>query len=475
MNIQDNSPELPAQNDVSNDTQQTQRWLLVLISTTMLLLVVGIVIGVFAFRTVLRPGQQQRVIQILPFMERLLPSNPGAGLALPTPLATYATGVSPSQLLTPMHTTETPDAAVILASPTPTVLQYVQSTEPSPTFASTPTQVPTPTLPPPTITVEPTSLTPSTAYLTGFRYVTQTWNNCGPATITMALSYFGWQEGMEFAASILKPDDEDKNVTSIEMTAFVNDQSGVRALWRMGGTEDLLKSFLANGFPVVIAIGFAPEGYDWLGHYRLLVGYDDSQGVFFAYDSYLGNGDNGNGITVPYGELDADWRQFNRKFIVLYRPGEEIRLRDLLGEWVEPARAAELALERAQEETRVTPQDGFAWFNAGTSLVALGRYDEAALAYDQSRRFSLPWRMLWYQFGPFEAYFNVGRYSDLEALVTANLNNGGQYIEETYYWQGQLYITQGLISAATDAFERSLQINPNFVAARNALSSLTGS
>lgn len=463
------------QSDVSNDIQHTPRWLLVLIGTTTLLLVVGIVIGIFAFRTALRPGQQQRVIQMLPFMESLLPTNPGAGLALPTPLATYATGVSPAQLLTPMYATETPEATVVLASPASPVLQYVQSTEPSPTFASAQTQVPTPTLPPPPITLEPTSSTPSTAYLTGFRYVTQTWNNCGPATITMALSYFGWQEGMEFAASVLKPDDEDKNVTSIEMTAFVNDQSGVRALWRMGGTQDLLKSFLANGLPVVIAIGFAPEGYDWLGHYRLLVGYDDAQGVFFAYDSYLGNGDNGNGITVPYGELDADWRQFNRKFIVLYRPGQEIRLRNLLGEWVEPARAAELALERAQEETRVTPQDGFAWFNAGTALVALGRYDEAALAYDQSRRFNLPWRMLWYQFGPFEAYFNVGRYSDLEALVTTNLINGGQYIEETYYWQGQLYITQGQSSAAADAFERSLRINPNFVAAQDALSSLTGS
>jgi len=127
LNIQDNGSEFVTQSDVSNDIQHTPRWLLVLIGTTTLLLVVGIVIGIFAFRTALRPGQQQRVIQMLPFMESLLPTNPGAGsllptnpgagLALPTPLATYATGVSPAQLLTPMYATETPEATVVLASP----------------------------------------------------------------------------------------------------------------------------------------------------------------------------------------------------------------------------------------------------------------------------------------------------------------------------------------------------------------------
>ena len=47
------------------------------------------------------------------------------------------------------------------------------------------------------------------------------------------------------------------------------------------------------------------------------------------------------------------------------------------------------------------------------ALQDLERYDEAAVAYDQSRRVGvLPWRITWYQHGIFEAYFNTQRYSD---------------------------------------------------------------
>ena len=455
------------------EIQPPPRWLMVLVGGGFLLLIVGTLGSIFVFRDVLRPGQQQRVINMAPFMEAFLPPNPGAGLALPTPLPTYSNGVSPDDLLSVALVTPTPEVTVSIPSPSPTISVILSTATPTPTLTATETPTPTSTLPEASTTLQPASTPlPPTAYLNGFRYVRQTWNNCGPATITMGLSYFGWQEGQEFAASVLKPDDEDKNVTSLEMTSFVNERSGVWAISRMGGTLDLIKAFIANGYPVIIAIGFMPEGYDWLGHYRLLVGYDDYQGVFFAYDSYLGTGDNGNGIAIPYDEADSDWRQFNRKFIVLYRPEEEQWLRSLLGDWADPARAGEFALQTARDEARANPQDGFAWFNMGTSLVALGRYDEAAVAYDQSRRFSLPWRMMWYQFGPYEAYFNVGRYDDLMALIAANLNNGGQYIEETFYWQGQLYVAQGQFPEAETAFEQALRINPNFAAAQEALSTL---
>lgn len=455
------------------EIQPPPRWLMVLVSGGFLVLILGTLGSFFLFRDVLRPGQQQRVIDILPFMEAFLPQNPGAGLALPTPLPTFSSELSPDDLLNVVLVTPTPEVIVVLPSPTANISGVLSTATPTMPPAATETLAPTATLSEVSNTLQPTSIPiPLTAYLNGFRYIRQTWNNCGPATITMGLSYFGWEEGQEFAASVLKPDDEDKNVTSSEMISFVNERSGVRAISRMGGTLDLIKTFIANGFPVIIGIGFMPEGYDWLGHYRLLVGYDDYQGVFFAYDSYLGTGDNENGIAIPYDETDSDWRQFNRKFIVLYLQEQEQWLRTLLGDWDDPARAAEFALQTARDEARTNPQDGFAWFNMGTSLVALDRYDEAAVAYDQSRRFSLPWRMMWYQFGPYEAYFNVGRYDDLMALIAANLNNGGQYVEETFYWQGQVYAVRGQVAEAETAFEQALRINPYFAAAQEALSIL---
>src|SRR5690606_2020995 len=114
----------------------------------------------------------------------------------------------------------------------------------------------------------------------------QTWNNCGPATITTALSYFGWVQDQEYAKDFLRYNREDKNVSPEELTNFVNEQSQAEALTRSGGNLDLLKSLISAGFPVVIERGMQFEGYDWLGHYQALVAYDDGQGVFYAYDSF---------------------------------------------------------------------------------------------------------------------------------------------------------------------------------------------
>ncbi len=103
----------------------------------------------------------------------------------------------------------------------------------------------------------------------------------------------------------------------------------------------------------------------------------------------------------------------------------------------------------------------FTWFNLGTSLNLLGDYAGAAAAYDQARLAGLPWRMLWYQTGPYRAYFNVGRYQDVVDLATVTLNNMDN-LEESYYWRGLAYQAQGRPDAAVADWKKSLQYNPNF-------------
>lgn len=154
------------------------------------------------------------------------------------------------------------------------------------------------------------------------------------------------------------------------------------------------------------------------------------------------------------------------------RPDRETNLLALLGEHADANQSAELAFEVSQEEARINPSNGFSWFNMGSSLVTLERYEEAASAFDRATQAGLPWRMLWYQFEPYEAYFNVGRYSDVLIMVQANLNNGGQYVEETYYWQGRVFIAQGQITEARTALRNALSINPNYEDAQIALNEL---
>jgi hypothetical protein len=447
-----------------------------------LLILVGVPLGITLYQNNLPPRYQAELITPLPFLSAFLPPTPQGG-TIPTVAATPG-GRSAQDLLLGLGGTPTQQATPTLQPPTPTIQPSATLAQPSPAISPTMqaasiTPSPTQALPSPTqtpqVTTAPTQAAynlPVSHYNGGFRYFRQTWNNCGPANIAQALSYYGWQGSQEEAASFLKPDREDKNVSPSELVRFVNSQTSVRALTRIGGSLSMMKAFIAAGFPVVVEVGGALyEGEDWIGHYRTLVGYDDLNGVFLVFDSWLGNGD-GSGIAVSYAEMDATWQPFSRVFIVVYEPQREPEVVSILGELATVARANELALETAREEARANPQNGFAWFNIGTALTRLGRYSEAGLAFDEANRFRLPFRMIWYQFYPFEAYYNEGRYSDVMALVNSNLNSGGVYLEETHYWRGRILQAEGDIAGARAAFQRALRLNSRYAEAQEALNQL---
>lgn len=466
------------------------KWLLWGVVGIFVLAIIGGVAGIYVFRDVLRPGQQQRIIDALPFMRSFMRPTPVGG-TIPTPSGGSAEGRSPLDLLNATIAVNTPTGvptATIAANVPATATSAPTSTsEPATsTIEATPEPPPTNTAPTqPTLTPASgaqnsagqqsvsTSSRPRAWNNTGFVWERQTWNNCGPTNVTMALSYYGWREDQTYAAERLKPEREDKNVTPQELVAFVNEQSQVNALSRIGGDTELLRRLIAAEFPVIVESGAMFEGYDWVGHYETLVGYDDTQGVFYVYDSFRGSGVGGQGITVPYDEFDQNWRAFNRVFIVVYLPGREAELSAILGDLADPALAAENAFAVAQEEARANPRDPFAWFNMGTALTRLERYDEAANAFDGALRAGgLPWRMFWYQFGIYEAYLEMERYDDVLALVQSNLNNGGQWVEETHYWQGRVLEAQGDTAGARAAYQRALNINPGYAQATTALEGL---
>jgi tetratricopeptide (TPR) repeat protein len=280
--------------------------------------------------------------------------------------------------------------------------------------------------------------------------------------MTMALSYYGWADNQYTAANWMKPHKEDKNVSPWQMVRFVNDFTGLKSLYRYGGTTTLLKRLLAADFPVVIEESIQPGTEGWMGHYVLLVGYDDYSQEFVTYDSYLGQD-----RRSAYLKLDDTWRHFNRIFMVIYEPSRELELRQALGEYVDPVYGYRIALETARYEAQRSRDDKWAWFNMGTAYVQMGEYENAAYAYDEAFRLGLPFRMLWYQFGPYEAYFHTGRYSDVLARATQSKNTT-PYVEESYYWAGMAYAAQGDRSNAISKFDEALRFNRNFYPAQEA-------
>lgn len=324
---------------------------------------------------------------------------------------------------------------------------------------------------------EPVSYPPDYS-LFGVEHIYQDWNNCGPATLSMALTYYTDATiDQHIAANWLKPNYEDKNVSPWQMAAYVNTQLGgnLRAIVRQGGELNLLKTLIANNFPVLIEEGYNPPELNqgWMGHYLMMSGYDDAAGHFITQDSY-----EGPNLPYTYDHINEFWRNFNRLYLVVYPVEREAELMALLGSDADERQNWVNALEEARAEAVANPEDPFAWFNMGTSFVGLEMYSEAAVAFDQARNVGegLPWRMMWYQFGPFEAYLATGRYQDVIDLARANLDDGGgQYVEETYYYAGLARAAMGETERAISNLDGAISFNPNFTPAREAKAELQGS
>jgi tetratricopeptide (TPR) repeat protein len=332
------------------------------------------------------------------------------------------------------------------------------------------------------ITATPTQVpVPETARLTGIDHRFQTWNNCGPATMSMALTYFDVYHTQDQTASVLKPDPEDRNVSPEEMAAYVRNQTDYEAISRANGDLYKLRRLLSNDIPVIIELGIDPPGdyawMGWYGHYLLLVAYDDNSETVWVYDSWFGTsevpGENADtqGREISYEELDQYWRHFNRNYIALYRPEQEEVVDEVIGAHMDDNAMWEDARQTVLRELNDEPENAFLWFNLGTVYNALGDYERAASAFDQARTIGLPWRMLWYQFGPYEAYYQVGRYDDVIVLADVTLQDR-PYFEESFYYKGLAQAELGDVDEARRNLERAVNFNPNFTPAADALREL---
>ncbi len=368
----------------------------------------------------------------------------------------------------------------VAAAPTPT-LPPTDPPQPSPTAAALDFSTPVPTETPLAVADASAAVAaaapaavgavPLASRLGGFRLISQTWNNCAPATLAMGLNFWGWEATQAVVARVLRPDPNDKSVSVDQMVAFVNDEvPGLRAVTRHAGSIALIKRLIVSGYPVIIRTSFAPDGLDWMGHYRLIVGYDDAEGTFQVFDSYLGAG-SGEGLTMSYDAVDRDWQHFNRQYIVIYPENQEAHLAGLLGDDWDPKLNAQHALRTAQIEAQMDRVNPFAWFNLGTGFVLNGQYEEATRAYDEARNLGLPWRMLWYQFGPFEAYLHANRLDDVIVLARTNAASARE-VEETYYYWGLALAQRGEYAEAERKFRQAIAINRNFAPAHAALQEL---
>ena len=360
--------------------------------------------------------------------------------------------------------TSTPTQFLLVSPSSSISASVVSSNTPLPSATSTPSPTPIPTK----------------TLLTGIVHEYQKFNNCGPANLAMTLSYWGWQGDQRDTRLFLRPnlDVDDKNVMPEEMVRFVETQTNFRAITRLGGDLELLKRLIAAGFPVLIEMGHHPPDDWWMGHFLVINGYDDEVGFFTAQDSLIQPD-----MPVLYNDLSTRWwRDFNYVYLVVYPVEKEAEISSILGPQLDQAYNYQYAAEKARTEIPIlTDRDQFfAWFNLGSSLVGLGDYTGAAQAYDQAfvlyqslSEEQRPYRLMWYQIGPYLAYYHTARYQDVINLANTTFSWVGQpVLEESYYWRGKAYEAIGKLNLAIADYRKAALLNPNYLPPRQELERL---
>jgi len=307
------------------------------------------------------------------------------------------------------------------------------------------------------------------ALVENMQQVYQTFNNCGPATLSMILSFYGKNVSQKELGDVMRPYqnpqgyNDDKTIFTSEFVDWAK-KYDLEAVGRVNGDIDLLKKFTANGIPVVVKTWLHP-GED-IGHFRLVTGFDENKKAIIQSDSY-----EGPNRKFPYYDFLSMWQPFNYAYIIVYTPDLEDKVNAILGENQDETFVWQSALQRAEKEYNLDPQNPYPQFNLSTSYYHLGNYQQSVDAYERVENL-LPRRMLWYQIEPILAYQKLGNDDRVFQIIDNILENGNKAFSELYQIKGEIYRSQGNLDKARQQFETALDYNKHYTPVRKALENL---
>jgi len=121
---------------------------------------------------------------------------------------------------------------------------------------------------------------------------------CGPASMSMVLGYWGNNISQEYIAAEIY--DAGARITRMTDMVSYPITYGFRSQ-NFTGTISDLKTWIDNGVPLIVLQRFSLE--DPYGHFRVVVGYNDSSGMMFTFDPKKGMN-----FTITYADFTQLWR-----------------------------------------------------------------------------------------------------------------------------------------------------------------------
>jgi tetratricopeptide (TPR) repeat protein len=301
-------------------------------------------------------------------------------------------------------------------------------------------------------------------------YVFQTYNNCGPATLSLALSYFNIHKTQEELAQDLRPyqnefgDNDDKSVTFDEL-AHKAQEYNMLTYHRPQGNIALIKQFIANDIPVLTRTWLNAD--EDIGHYRLIKGYNDGTETIIQDDTYQGKN-----LEYSYKDFNQLWEKFDYEYLVLVPKGKEALARSIIGKNLDEKYAWEETKKSNQKALHNDPNNIYKRFNLSIAYYHLHDYKKSIEEFEKIEA-QLPWRTLWYQSEPIYAYFKVGNYEKVLSLTETILNNQNRAFSELYMLRGKIYQKRGEINLAKQEYENAFFYNHNLKQAQEALKKIS--
>jgi len=303
----------------------------------------------------------------------------------------------------------------------------------------------------------------------GSYHIFQSFNNCGPAALSMALRFYRINVSQEIIGQALRPyqilggDNDDKSVT-LEEVAEKSKEYGLIPYLRPMGNDEIIKQFIANGMPIIARTWTKPN--EDIGHFRVVKGYDDNRGVFIQDDSLQGHD-----LEYSYAEFDELWKKFNFEYLVLVPKEKQKLAEQIIGNDIDEKTVWTKAVENSKKEIAINPQDSDARFNLSVAYYHLGEHQKSVDEFEKVES-KLSFRTLWYQIEPLKSYFELGNDDKVLTITNQILNNENRAFSELYILRGKVYLKQGNSDLAKQEFEKAVLYNSNLKEAQDLLNSI---
>jgi len=166
-----------------------------------------------------------------------------------------------------------------------------------------------------------TGSTPAQTYLGNLPFAFQSFNNCGPASVSVVLGYYGFRVSQEDLRKVLRPRGGymSANVISPYVKKF-----GLNAITVKNGNVAAVKRLVSQGIPVIVLQWLDRPGHT--PHFRVVRGFDDTTGHMWVSDSMIAGA-----AYISYRDFDVLWNTQGRLMIPVFPKGYETHVKQLIG------------------------------------------------------------------------------------------------------------------------------------------------